>query len=121
MWILTNGWPNLQEVNNWGYHAAKVNSAAFTPNGRLMATCSIDSYVHIWDIEAGYIIHKIKGMRYVRSLLESGGVAVWAVRNLSLNPMRNESHYTFFFRHVFGLIVPRLNSSYDFHLSMLLE
>ncbi|XP_065071602.1 WD repeat-containing protein 1-A-like [Rhopilema esculentum] len=52
----------FREVNCWGYHAARVNNAAFSPNGRLLATCSVDSYVNVWDIEKGYIIHKMKAI-----------------------------------------------------------
>jgi len=52
----------FREAKTWTYHAAKVNNAAFSPNGRLMATCSVDTYVHIWDLEAGYIIHKLKAV-----------------------------------------------------------
>ena len=66
----------MQELNAWTYHAAKVNNAAFSPNGRLMATCSIDTYVHIWDIEAGYIIHKLKG-NYVHKGIYAGSMIWW--------------------------------------------
>ena len=52
-------------MNCWGYHAARVNNAAFSPNGRLLATCSVDSYVNVWDIEKGYIIHKMKGIAII--------------------------------------------------------
>lgn len=72
--MILNLWPNnvqrylismyvflIQEVKNWAYHAAKVNGVAFSPNGRYLATCSIDTYVNIWDIDAGYIVHKMRG------------------------------------------------------------
>lgn len=52
----------FREVKNWAYHAAKVNGVAFSPNGRYLATCSIDTYVNIWDIDAGYIVHKMRGV-----------------------------------------------------------
>ena len=38
-----------------------MNGVAFSPNGRYLATCSIDTYVNIWDIDAGYIVHKMRG------------------------------------------------------------
>ncbi|KAF7978475.1 hypothetical protein HWV62_45603 [Athelia sp. TMB] len=48
------GWPALQQM--YTGHATAVRSAAFSPDGRRIASGSDDGSVHIWDAETGLLV-----------------------------------------------------------------
>ncbi|KAF7987115.1 hypothetical protein HWV62_313 [Athelia sp. TMB] len=47
------GWPALQQV--YKRHTSSVRSAAFSPDGRRIASGSRDGSIHIWDAETGLV------------------------------------------------------------------
>jgi len=42
-------------------HHNPVNTIAFSPNSKLMATGAMDNTVKIWDVESGLLIHSLEG------------------------------------------------------------
>ena len=48
-------------------HAARVNSAAFSPDATRVVTASADQTARVWDAASGKLIVSLKGQRRVRS------------------------------------------------------
>jgi WD40 repeat protein len=42
-------------------HAGGLESVAFSPDGKLLATSSQDSTVRLWEVETGKVRHTLKG------------------------------------------------------------
>jgi len=50
-----------RELRNWVGHADTVNSLAFSPDGRLLATASSDLTIKIWIVATGQELQTLTG------------------------------------------------------------
>ena len=46
---------------SWLRHAETVNTIAFSPGGKLLASGGQDRYLKIWDLEKGRLVHQLCG------------------------------------------------------------
>src|SRR5437660_1737075 len=54
-------------------HAARVNSAMLSPDGRRIVTASQDTLAQVWDLETGNLLSKMAGHRTDLELTHSDG------------------------------------------------
>ncbi len=68
-WDLATGRPLLPDTNEWG-HRAEVGRAAYSPDGRLLASTARDGTLRLWEVATGKPLHVLRG-----SIWEMNGLA----------------------------------------------
>eukprot|EP00794_Sanderia_malayensis_P005444 gene5444-6126_t len=81
------------EIRSWGYHAAKVNDVAISPDSCYLATCSVDTYVNVWSIKENYVTHKMRACHGM-------AVNITTVRWLDNNTLVTADVREFYFKEV---------------------
>ncbi|MER3588278.1 MAG: hypothetical protein C4322_08850, partial [Mastigocladus sp. ERB_26_1] len=51
----------IQEKNSWQAHSESVNSVAFSPDGKIIASGSTDKTIKLWDVTTGQVIKTLTG------------------------------------------------------------
>ena len=76
-----------------GIHDDEVESLTFSPDGKMLASCSLDDTVRLWDIESGLnitVFHEYLGTNYSVAFSPDGKLlasADWGVEFIVWNPI----------------------------------
>ena len=66
-----------KEVHTLAGHTDTVNSAAFSPDGKLVVTASDDNTAKVWDVATGEEVHTLAGHTGRSTRRSSARTASW--------------------------------------------
>ncbi len=109
LWTVTNRWGNTAEVQSGTgsvltlVHASKVTSAAFSPGGSRIVTCSDDRTMKLWDAKTGVEVFTLEGHAdhltavsfspdgsRILAVSEDGTVKIWDSRSVNRDLLPRE-------------------------------